>query len=53
MKNASYYFNDDGIIIPGIIVKGIFSRTFIPRCACCGWSKQRITKQNKHLLIKK
>ena len=53
MKCAKYYFNDDGIMVPGTLVQRAFSRVFIPYCAHCGWSKQKITKANKHLLVRK
>ena len=47
------YYNDDGILIPGILVKGFLHSTFVTRCGCCGWTKQRITKANKFRLVKR
>lgn len=52
MKYTKCYFNDDGILIPGILVKGLFYSMFITRCTCCGWTKQKITGCNKKLIVK-
>ena len=45
------YYNDDGVQIPGLLVKRPFLHlTFIPFERGCGFSKQSIYRCNKHLI---
>jgi hypothetical protein len=52
MKASRCFYNDDGVLIPGILVTCLWQSVFYPTTTKCGWSEQKITYANKHLIQK-
>ena len=50
MKIYRCHYNDDGTFIPGVLFVSLFNKTFYPHDSNCGWSSQKITSKNKHLI---
>lgn len=45
-------YNDDGILVPGLLVTCLWVSVFYPYDTNCGWNSQKITSKNKHLIKK-
>ena len=46
------YYNDDGVMIPGLLIKRpFFDLTFIPFEYGCGFDMQKIYRSTRHLII--
>ena len=45
-------YEDEGMMIPGLLVTCLWSSVFYPYDTTCGWNSQKITCKNKHLIKK-
>lgn len=52
IKHVRCSYNDDGIYVPGILVTCLWTKMFYPYDTNIGWSSQKITHKNKHLIKK-
>lgn len=51
MKTIKCEYNDDGILIPGVLISFLWMKKFYPNDKSCGWTSQKITNKNKHLIV--
>jgi hypothetical protein len=51
MKIVRCFYNDDEVLVAGLLIVGIFKSTFYPLSTCCGWDKQAITRKNRNCIV--
>ena len=52
MKTIKCEYNYDGILIHGVLISFLWMKKFYPNDKSCGWTSQKITYKNKHLIVK-